>query len=400
MQATFRNRLALLCLLACASLAATGRAQTPPTTKPEKALPALREGDSGEAVEILQRALNKRLDPDQALSVDGDFGPATRKAVSDFQRSQKMNATGIVDARTWEALGPLPKSVAPTPDPVPELAPKQPPDPLEGPPFVSVKAWVIMDAQSGEVLAGKKEADILEMASTTKMMTAYVILRMARSDPSLLDQAITFSERADKTGGSTSGIHAGEKLPVRELMYGLLLPSGNDASVALGEYFGAKLLGNERGDALGRFIEEMNAQARELGLKETHYANTHGLSVPDHRSSVRDLAMLARKALAEPVFAECVRTRRHIGTVTDGGGKTRQVVWNNTNRLLGTEGYDGVKTGSTGAAGSCLVASGRRDNDHLIVAVLGGASSDSRDADVRNLFRWAWLQKRRPGQTR
>jgi D-alanyl-D-alanine carboxypeptidase (penicillin-binding protein 5/6) len=400
MQATFRTRLALFCLLTCAFRGTDGWAQAPPVAKQEKALPTLREGDSGEAVEILQRALNNRLDPDKALSVDGDFGPATKKAVSDFQRSRKLNATGIVDAKTWETLGPLPKPVSPTPEPIPELPALQPPDPLEGPPFVSVKAWVIVDGQSGEVIAGKKESDILEMASTTKMMTAYVVLRMARSDPALLDQTIVFSERADKTGGSTSGIHAGERLPVRELMYGLLLPSGNDASVALGEHFGAKLLGTEKGDALARFVEEMNTQARELGLKETHYSNTHGLSAPDHRSSVRDLATLARKALADPVFAECVRTRRHIGTVTDADGKSRQIVWNNTNRLLGTEGYDGVKTGSTGAAGSCLVASGRRDNDHVIVAVLGGASSDSRDADVRNLFRWAWLQRRRPGQTR
>ena len=96
---------------------------------------------------------------------------------------------------------------------------------------------------------------------------------------------------------------------------------------------------------------------------------------------------------AEPVFAACVATSRRGCTVVDKDGKRRNVVWSNTNRLLGTEGYDGVKTGTTAAAGLCLVASGRRGADHLIVVVLGGGSAEARDADVRNLFRWGWLKR-------
>jgi D-alanyl-D-alanine carboxypeptidase (penicillin-binding protein 5/6) len=231
------------------------------------------------------------------------------------------------------------------------------------------------------------------MASTTKIMTAFLVLKMAKTRPGALDEMVVFSGRADKTSGSTSDVHKGEGLPVRELLYGLLLPSGNDASVALGEHFGAKLGGADAEDSLTRFIAEMNALAQELGLRETHYANTHGLTASGHHSSARDLAALARVALAEPIFAECVKTRRHGTTVVDGEGHMRFVIWNNTNRLLGIEGFDGVKTGTTGAAGSCLVASGRRGSDHLIVVALGGASADSRDADVRNLFRWAWIQR-------
>ncbi len=146
-----------------------------------------------------------------------------------------------------------------------------------------------------------------------------------------------------------------------------------------------------------RFIAEMNRVAEELGLHETHFANPNGLPAADHRSSARDLAKLASHALVEPVFATVVSTRKHGCTLVDAKGDLRIVVWTNSNHLLDTEGYDGVKTGTTRAAGACLVASGHRGSlkrDHLIVVVLGGSSSpDSRYADARNLFRWAWQMR-------
>jgi D-alanyl-D-alanine carboxypeptidase (penicillin-binding protein 5/6) len=330
-----------------------------------------------------------------------------------------LSPTGEVDAKTWDALG-ADQGAAPEP-PAPEvvnarLHVKQPPDPLDGPPFVTAKAWAVIEGKTGALVAGHDEDKPLDMASTTKMMTALVVLRAARARPGLLDETVTFSERADRTQGSTSGIRAGESLPLRELLYGLLLPSGNDASVALGEHVGARLdpLTSSGGngqkdtdngrpgtpsDPLARFVAEMNRVAAGLGLEGTHFVNTHGLTASGHHASARDLARLAREALRDPTFAAVVATPERGCALTapgkdnDQDKRTRNVVWTNTNLLLSTEGYDGVKTGTTAAAGQCLVASGRRGGDHLIVVVLGSGTTETRYTDARNLFRWAWARR-------
>lgn len=363
-----------------------------------KAARALREGDSGAEVEAIQRSLNARLDPSPGLDVDGDFGAATREAVIRFQRSKGIQTSGTVDARTREVLGPPPPSKAerdvPPPDVVnAEKVAKQPADALDGPPFVGAKAAVIVDGKTGAVVWGKDEAKALEMASTTKMTTALIVARLAAKDPRVFDEVIVFSKRADETPGSTSRVKAGEKVTVRELLYGLMLPSGNDAATAFAEHFGGrfpKAEGPEGEEPLRRFVVEMNRVATELNLKETHYANPHGLPAPDHHSSARDLARIAREVTADPTLAKVVSTVRRGATLQDGAGHKRNVIWSNTNSLLRTEGYDGVKTGTTSGAGSCLVASGRRNGEHLIVVALGAGNTPARDADVRNLFRWAW----------
>jgi D-alanyl-D-alanine carboxypeptidase (penicillin-binding protein 5/6) len=274
---------------------------------------------------------------------------------------------------------------------------KLPTDSLEGPPFVTAKAWAIADARTGELLWGYQEAKPLDIASTTKIMTALLVLRAAAGDPGLLDEQVTFSKRADQTIGSTSGIRAGEHLPVRELLYGLLLPSGNDAAVAFGEHLGSRFapesITKPQTDPLQHFMAEMNRVAAELELHETHFINPNGLTAPGHHSSARDLARLTSLALKNPAFASIVATTRHDSTATDEKGQKRQVAWTNTNDLLKIEGYDGVKTGTTQAAGACLVASGRRGDDHLIVVLLGSASSEARYTDARNLFRYAWLHR-------
>jgi D-alanyl-D-alanine carboxypeptidase (penicillin-binding protein 5/6) len=353
----------------------------------------LRPGDSGQAVEDLQRRLNAMLDPSPLLSVDGDFGPATRQAVARFQESQGLESTGLADIATIEALGREPEGAPVPPPEVVNAAPveKAPADPLDGPPFVTAKAWVVADGETGTVIAGSNQDEPRPMASTTKIMTALVVLRQAKVDDAPLDEVVTFSRHADDTAGSTSGVRAGESLPARELLYGLLLPSGNDASVALAEHFGGRLGDAAEGDAVARFVAEMNRLAAQLGLRQTHFANTHGLPADDHHASARDLAELTAVALSDPRFARIVATPRR-GAHLDGPDGGRNVVWTNTNTLLGIEGYDGVKTGTTNAAGACLIASARRDGRHLIVVILGADSSEARYVDARNLFRWAWGQ--------
>ncbi len=317
--------------------------------------------------------------------------------------AQTPAGVGETQSRKLARKGTTEQPVLPAPDVVNAEVPKKlPADPLNGPPFVTARTWAIADGRTGAVLWGHDEARRVDIASTTKIMTAFVILRLAAGEPAVLDETVTFSKRADETIGSTSEVQEGEQLPVRELLYGLLLPSGNDASVALAEHFGGRLkpAGNPStgADPLPRFIAEMNRVADELGLRETHFANPNGLPASGHHSSARDLAKLTHHALALPTFARYVSTSKRGCTLLGPNGHRRNVIWTNTNRLLGTEGYDGVKTGTTRAAGECLVASGRRGNDHVIVVILGASSTEARYADARNLFRYAWLMRgRRPG---
>jgi D-alanyl-D-alanine carboxypeptidase (penicillin-binding protein 5/6) len=362
----------------------------------------LQMGAEGDLVESLQRTLNARITPGPGIGVDGDFGPETENAVKQFQTQAGLEANGIVNANTWKALGPLITEDTPVQEPAvinAEKLEKLPPEPLNGPPFVTSKAWAIVDGNSGELLAGDHEDERRDPASTTKIMTALLITRLADKDPDVLKEIITFSERADKTPGSTSALNAGEQVPVGELLYGLMLPSGNDASVALAEHFGKRLATVEDGesteteadaDALQQFIDQMNRTASEIGMKSTHFKNPHGLPVEGHQTSARDLARLAFEAFKVPLFRTLVATPQHGTTVDSVSDYRRNVVWRNTNQLLRTELYDGIKTGTTSAAGNCLVSTGTRCGKRLIVVVLGAPSTESRYADTRNLYRWAW----------
>ncbi|QEL16165.1 D-alanyl-D-alanine carboxypeptidase family protein [Limnoglobus roseus] len=269
---------------------------------------------------------------------------------------------------------------------------KAKPDAPDGPPFVSAKAWIAVDGATGKVLGGDSQAEARPMASTSKIMTAWIVLKLAADDAKVFDETITYSERAAKTVGSSAKLNAGEKVSVRELLYGLLLPSGNDAAVAFAEHFGSRFGKDADGEPLLRFVNEMNRRAKELGLKEMSYRDPNGLS-PQNVSSVRDLATLAREALKDEAFRKYVSTRHYEGSITDSGGNKRKAVWTNTNKLLDIEGYEGVKTGTTTPAGNCLVASCKRGEDRVIVVVLGSTSADGRYIDARNLFRWAWHEK-------
>ena len=338
---------------------------------------AMRIGATGDLVEALQRTLKAKLSPPSAISVDGDFGPATEGAVKAFQKQEKIEVTGVVDAATWKALGPLVDQEKPLPAPEivnsEKLEKKASDDPF-GPPQVTCTAWTITDRSTGVSIAGTKSDAPMHIASTTKIMTAYVVLKMATSNPEVLNEVITFSKRADDTVGSTAGVRVGESLSVGELMYGLMLPSGNDASVALAEHFGRKFAkADENLDdakSYDLFIEQMNAMARELKMLQTHFVNPHGLTDKAHLSTADDLAKLAIAALEVPRFRDYVTCRQHGCEVSGPGGYKRNLKWENTNRLLGIEGYTGLKTGTTDAAGACLVSCSQRGDRELVVVLL------------------------------
>jgi D-alanyl-D-alanine carboxypeptidase (penicillin-binding protein 5/6) len=214
----------------------------PPNPAAPNAKTVLKIGDFGRLVESVQRTLNAKMEPSPDLSIDGDFGPATQTAVIAFQSAKKIKAIGMVESTTWKALSPLLTDRVPDPETVNAVElPVVEPDSIDGRPFVGCKAWAIADLATGELVGGSQVERQLDIASTTKVMTAYLVLHKASAKPVLLDEIVTFSRRADRTRGSTSAIEEGELLPVRDLLYGLMLPSGNDASVALAEHFGHRI---------------------------------------------------------------------------------------------------------------------------------------------------------------
>ena len=342
----------------------------------------LGEGAAGELVAEAQRSLNVALPAGGQVGVDGEFGPATAAAVRRFQGSVGLPETGQVDAATWRALGTIPgeKEV-----PLPPLATVDGP---AGPPAVASAAWAVLDAESGKLLLGHEADSVRSTASIVKVMTALVAVEEAETDSSRLDEVVSVSARAGAETGSSAGLRSGDRLPLRELLYGLLLPSGNDAAVAIAEHVGSRMEG--AGDPQERFVAAMNERAKQGGLARTTYGNPHGKTVEGQGSTARETAVLAAAAMRHPVVREIVATRRRSATIDNLAGYRREVVWNNTNRLLGIEGYSGIKTGTTHAAGCCLAASADRGGRGLIVVVLGAPSTESRYVDARNLFRHAW----------
>ncbi|TWT31892.1 D-alanyl-D-alanine carboxypeptidase family protein [Blastopirellula retiformator] len=282
---------------------------------------------------------------------------------------------------------------------------RQPADDLKGPPLVQAQAWAIADGSTGEILWSKNSSQVRAMASTTKMMTALLVMELCQAAPQRWNDRLVVSERADKTPGSTASLKAGETILAKEALYGLLLPSGNDAAVVLAEHFGRYLPADAdrpvaigtardtevtRDEALRRFVVAMNRRAAALSMKETIYLDPHGNSA--NRSSARDLVRLGWEAFQNEDFRRYVNTRNFRGELTSEDSKTRMQTWKNTNQLLGIEGFDGIKTGMTGAAGACLVSTGVRDGDRLLVVILG-STRDNRYLDSRNLYRWAWSRR-------
>ncbi len=246
------------------------------------------------------------------------------------------------------------------------------------PPSVNAAAYALVNAATGETLAAKAPQRELPMASTTKIMTALVVLENAE-----LTDRMTVTPEADAIEGSTGLLEAGETLTVRQLLTALLVPSGNDAAVTLAE----GVAGSQAG-----FVALMNQTAQRLGLTETHYANPHGLDAPGHHSSVSDMTALAEVAMRDPVFRAIVSNRRAQIPGPGGVGVRR---YESENELLDIDPEaDGIKTGMTDGAGYALVAHARRPalGVELYVALIGAPSSDARALDAKRLLDYGFSQ--------
>ena len=239
-------------------------------------------------------------------------------------------------------------------------------------PDVNSRACVVIDRKTKCVLFGKNENTKKKMASTTKIMTATIIIEKCN-----LSDTIEISKKAAGTGGSRLGLKTGDKITVLDLLYGLMLRSGNDAAVALAEYAGGDING---------FAELMNAKALELGLTNTHFETPHGLDSNEHYTTAYELALLSNYALNNPTFAKIVGTKNYTITI-NGSPKALS----NTNELLGNmEGVYGIKTGFTNGANRCLVTACKRNNIDIICVVLGADTKKFRTIDSIKLINYVF----------
>ncbi len=237
------------------------------------------------------------------------------------------------------------------------------PPPVPAPPTLDARAWILMDAQSGRVITSHDADTPHEPASITKLMTAYAVFDAIRAGKLSLDTEVPISERAWRAEGSRTFLNVNTRVPVEVLLQGMIVQSGNDATIALAE----AVAGSEEA-----FANLMNEYARRLGMKNSNFENSTGLPGPTHRASARDMALLAR------------------GIVHDFPGEyrrysQREFTWNNItqrnrNGLLDRDpAVDGMKTGLTSTAGYCLVSSAQRDGMRMIAVVLGSASVRARE---------------------
>ncbi len=262
-------------------------------------------------------------------------------------------------------------------------------------PEIAAKSYLLLDLTAGQVLAAKGQDDLVEPASLTKLMTAYLVFDALRARKVDLKQALPVSERAWKMPGSRMFIDPKMQVSVEDLLKGMIVQSGNDATVALAEGVGG---------TVERFVEMMNAQAQALGMKSTSYRNPEGLTAPGHRTTASDLGLLATRLMhdfPEYIGLYAIKHYRYPGTPAAND--------NNRNLLLFRDPtVDGLKTGYTDAAGYCMVATAHREYPNLVVAgaaagtaaslgsrrllsvVLGADSEATRATESQKLLNWGY----------
>ncbi|WP_341581406.1 D-alanyl-D-alanine carboxypeptidase family protein [Marinobacter metalliresistant] len=245
---------------------------------------------------------------------------------------------------------------------------------IPSPPQIAGSSYVLMDPKSGRIIMEENSHERLPPASLTKMMTAYIVERELDEGRISMSDMVPISVKAWKTEGSRTFVKEGTQVAVEDLLRGVIIQSGNDASVALAEF----VAGSE-----GAFVDIMNQQAQLLGMKDTHFENATGLPSPDHFSTAYDLAILARAIINDypenyPIYAEKHFTYNNI----------RQP---NRNSLLWRDkSVDGLKTGHTEEAGYCLVASAKRNDTRFIAVVMGTSSTESRSQEVQKMLNYGF----------
>ncbi|TGA64544.1 D-alanyl-D-alanine carboxypeptidase family protein [Dichelobacter nodosus] len=242
------------------------------------------------------------------------------------------------------------------------------------PPDLPVKSYLLMDAQSGQILAERAADERLPPASITKLMTAYVTFNALKTGKIHLTDLVTISANARAQNGSRMFVEVNSQVSVNDLLQGMIVQSGNDASVALAEYIGGTVAG---------FVHMMNATAKQLGLQKTHYQNPTGMPDEQHFSTAHDIARLAQALIRDfPEFYHFYQQKEFTWNNIKQPNRNR-LLWRNQN-------VDGLKTGYTDAAGYCLAASEKRGDWRLIGVVLGAEKEAQRYDAAENLLNFGF----------
>lgn len=246
--------------------------------------------------------------------------------------------------------------------------------PTAPPPQLAAKAWLLMDVNSGQILAEHESDRRIEPASLTKLMSAYLTFAAIKQGRLKLTDVVPVSEKAWKTEGSRMFIEPNKPVTVDELLHGMIIQSGNDATIALAEAVG----GSESG-----FVTMMNQQAQRLGMTHTHFVNATGLPDPQHYTTARDLSLIASAIIRDfPQFHPLYAIKEY---------RYNNITQPNRNRLLWSDPtVDGMKTGHTESAGYCLIASAHRGDRRLLSVVLGAASDNLRAAESQRLLNYGF----------
>lgn len=247
-------------------------------------------------------------------------------------------------------------------------------DLIPAPPTVNAKSFLLMDYHSGNVLTQSNMNERIEPASLTKMMTSYVVMHELKSGVIIEDDQVLISEKAWRMGGSRMFVEVNKRVPLKDLLLGMIVQSGNDATVALAEH----TAGSE-----DSFVTLMNKYAEQLGMKDTHFANSTGWPNPEHYTTAADLAILSRALIKDfPEHYDLYKIKKYT---------YNNIPQFNRNRLLWLdERVDGVKTGHTESAGFCLVSSAVQDEMRLIAVVVGTSSENARESESRKLLNYGF----------
>lgn len=242
------------------------------------------------------------------------------------------------------------------------------------PPSIDVRGYILMDFESGNVIIEQKADERMEPASLTKMMTAYIVLGEIKSGRISLGDKVRISEKAWRMEGSRTFVKEGDRVPVETLMKGMIVQSGNDATVALAEH----VAGDET-----VFVSMMNQTAEQLGMKSTHFMNSTGWPAENHFTTAHDMAVLARALIRD--YPD------HYAWYSIKEFTYAGIRQENRNKLLWMDDkVDGLKTGHTEAAGYCLVASGKEDNMRLVSVVLGAKSKNGRARESQKILNYGF----------
>ena len=250
------------------------------------------------------------------------------------------------------------------------------------PPEIAARSYLLVDVTANQMLASRDVDMPVEPASLTKLMTQYLVFDALRAKKIDLKQTLPVSVRAWKVGGSTMFIDPSMKVPVDDLIKGMIVQSGNDATVALAEGIGG---------TVERFVQLMNDQAKALGMKNTSYKNPEGLTAPGHTTTARDLSILATHIIQDfpeylPYYA--IKKYRYEGTPTANDSNRNLLLFRDPT-------VDGLKTGHTDAAGYCLIATAKRDfpnvgSRRVLAIVLGASSENARANEAQKLLNWGY----------